>query len=449
MYELNQLFWYKPMFMLELIIAESVFVFRLKRRSNFSIRLIFGLLGCFGIAFGFPVLVYNALYNSFIFLSLFAATLLVMKLCFDESWLTLIFCGLGGYTAQHIAYQLYDLSVIVFNLNGGLPLNNYGDAEISYVLNPFAAVVQLFIFSLTYWQIYLLFGRKIRNNESVRMKNVPLLIIVGMVIMVDIIFSSLVTFFSYENFDKNYVIMLYVYNIICCMLAIFIQFEIPRRTLLERDLAASKHIQYQERKQYNLTKENIHYINLKCHDLKYQIRQIGDQGLVNEKTIKEIENVINIYDSVVKTNNETLDVILTEKSLLCTNSKIKLTCIAEGEKLNFISDADLYSLFGNLIDNAIEAVRDLEEGKRTIGLLVKAEHSFLSVNIHNYYDKVLVFQDNIPLTTKEDKFFHGYGMKSVRHICGKYNGEMTISTDDGVFNVNIVFPVTSNIEVEK
>lgn len=441
MYELNQLFWYKPMFMLELILAESFFIFKLKKKDKFALRFFFGLLICFGVSFGFPVLVYNAIYNSFIFLSLFAASILAMKLCFDESWLTLIFCGLAGYTAQHIAYQLYDLFIIIFNVNEGLPLNNYGEIEVSYTVNPFILIVQAFIYGLTYWLIYIIFGKRIHSNESVRMKNVFLLIIVGMVVMIDIVFSSLVTFFSYEDFNKKYVIMLYFYNIICCLLALFIQFEIPRRTLLERDLATSNHIRYQERKQYNLTKENIQYIDLKCHDLKYQIRQIGDNSSINKETIKEIEDVISIYDSVVKTNNETLDVILTEKSLLCSNSRIKLSCIVAGEKLSFMNDSDLYSLFGNLIDNAIEAVRDLEEDKRTIGLLVKAAHSFLSINIHNYYDKVLEFQNNLPRTTKEDNYYHGFGMKSVQYICRKYKGEMTINTDNGVFNINIVFPI--------
>ena len=106
-----------------------------------------------------------------------------------------------------------------------------------------------------------------------------------------------------------------------------------------------------------------------------------------------------------------------------------------------MSDADLYALFGNLTDNAIEAVKDLPDGKRTISFSIKEVRGFLSVNIHNLYEGKLEFENGLPVTTKGDRANHGYGMKSVRMICRKYNGEMTIKADGGAFNLNMIFPV--------
>ena len=157
--------------------------------------------------------------------------------------------------------------------------------------------------------------------------------------------------------------------------------------------------------------------------------------------VKEIEDVISIYDSTVKTGNEALDIILTEKSLYCSKHDIKLCCIIDGEKLSFMKSADLYALFGNVIDNAIEAVERLDSGKRTISLSVKQINSFLTVNIHNWYEKEISFIDNLPKTTKSDTSMHGYGMKSVQMICRNYGGEMSINTENKVFNLNIVFPL--------
>ena len=62
--------------------------------------------------------------------------------------------------------------------------------------------------------------------------------------------------------------------------------------------------------------------------------------------------------------------------------------------------------------------------------------------MHNCYEGELRFKDTLPLTTKKDSESHGYGMKSVKLLCEKYGGELSVSTDKNVFNVNIVFPLS-------
>ena len=104
-----------------------------------------------------------------------------------------------------------------------------------------------------------------------------------------------------------------------------------------------------------------------------------------------------------------------------------------------MSDTDIYSLFGNMIDNAIEAVKHFEPGKRTIGLSVKNVKNFVVVNIYNRFEGDLSFENGLPLTTKQNRPFHGYGLKSIRNIVEKYNGNMRISTDNHVFSLTIVF----------
>lgn len=162
---------------------------------------------------------------------------------------------------------------------------------------------------------------------------------------------------------------------------------------------------------------------------------------IREETVGEIENVISIYDSVVKTDNEALNVILTEKSLICRKNRISLTCMADGAGLDFMDASDIYSLFGNLIDNAMDAVSKLDDHeKRIIGLSVHADGNMLAINVNNYYEGVVVMDsDGLPVTTKQNKDFHGYGMKSVRMIVERYGGDLTVSAKDGVFNVYIIF----------
>lgn len=121
---------------------------------------------------------------------------------------------------------------------------------------------------------------------------------------------------------------------------------------------------------------------------------------------------------------------------------IKLTCIADGEKLNFMSETDIYSLFGNAIDNAAEALMKVQDKeKRVIGLIVRTSGTFLSVHIYNYCPEPLKFADGLPITTKADKRAHGYGVKIIRMITEKYGGEMSMSQKDDIFNLDLLFPL--------
>lgn len=178
---------------------------------------------------------------------------------------------------------------------------------------------------------------------------------------------------------------------------------------------------------------------MKCHDLKHQIHNIGDQQTVSPSYLKNLEDSISIYDSTVKTGNDALDIILTEKSLLCNKENIQFSCIVDGEKLNFIKPEDVYALFGNIIDNAIEAVLKVEPAKRTISLRVKMIGGMLVVSTSNYYQEDVVVEDGVIQTTKADKKYHGFGIKSIQYVCEKYGGDVNIKAENNIFTINLLF----------
>ena len=197
-------------------------------------------------------------------------------------------------------------------------------------------------------------------------------------VLFNVIITSVVTYYTGENANVLYMYLLSFYNVTCCLFTFYLMFEVIFKKQLERGYTIANRLLKQAEEQYALAKENIELINLKCHDLKHQIREIGTSATGNE-AIKEIEKMISIYDAGIRTGNEALDIILTEKSLYCNNRNIKLYCIADGSLLMFMSDPDLYSLFGNLLDNAIEAVENLPEEKRFINLVVRNVNGFTQV----------------------------------------------------------------------
>lgn len=200
-------------------------------------------------------------------------------------------------------------------------------------------------------------------------------------------------------------------------------------------------IQY---KQYLSFREASEYIGIQCHDLKHQI-----QGLKKDLSeadyrdyICQIEQTVRNYDSWISTGNSILDTILTQKNIYCIKNQIELNCKAHGEKLKYLSVRDVCSIFGNIIDNAIEAVAKYEQPeKRVIHGEVYSYQSFIVIQFENYFQGNLEIVNDLPVTTKSDKQRHGYGMKSVKYIVEKYDGNISFKVEKDRFKVIIMIPL--------
>ena len=436
----SPLYWYKMVFMAELLVAEGLATYTLKKRPKFALRAVLCVLGCEALAFLCPVFdfSYNAVYTSFMFLLLFAVTLCAMKVCYDEPWVNIIFCGIIAYTTQHVAYETYNFIVTASGLQGfGVA---YDSSEIEY--NGFTFSVWLGAYGLIYWFVWAFVAYRIRRQENLKIDNLPLLVFSGVIIAIDIILNAIVTYSGEEISILIYTVV-YIYNLLSCSLAIGMQFSMLGKRIAETELAEVQGLWDRDRKLYEMSKENVELINVKCHDLKKQIRALRTaSGEVDKDALREIEQAVNIYDGAVKTGSDVLDVILAEKSLYCEKHGIKLTCIADGEKLNFMSKPDIYSLFENAISNAVEAVSKTEDkSARFVRLRVAAAGELLSVHIENYCPVIPEFEDGLPKTTKGDERWHGYGMRSMRLIAEKYGGGLSASVAGDTFNLDIILPL--------
>ena len=436
----SQLFWYKIIFLGELMLSESMFVFRLKRRRFFALRLIAALSALVALAVFFPLFSwsYNAAYTSFLFISLFAATLGAIAFCYREPFVNILFCGIAAYSVQHIAFQFYSLIINIFGVNDNAPIGIYGDAASAYY-NLFTGLIYFVSYSMIYWLMFILYATRIEKNSDMRIRSISLLLLMGFTVLVCVVLNAVITYAGYENFSTVMAACVEISIIISCLLSLSVQFGLLTNREMKTELESVYHLWNQERKQFASAKANIDLINSKCHDLKHQIRRIGSTSAVSESAMREIEDAINIYDSAVKTGNSSLDVILTEKSLLCSANGITFTVVANGGRLSFMNDVDLFTLFGNAIDNAVEAVMKLPAEKRIISLTTNESGELFSVNIRNFYLGGVTFENGLPVTTKGDTDYHGFGMKSIKRIVEKYGGNMSVVTDGDVFNLNLLF----------
>ena len=424
----------------QLLMAALFFGRRLKRRALVpGMRLKGGLWGDIlfwlkGVLLSLPMLIAydagmrrgvstgNVIWDRAVLLLPVLYALVTMWLCYDCKPVDALYYTITATAAQNLVYNLYWIAITYLGFQEGTL------ASVAVSVPIMLSVCAL---------IYIIFSRKLREWVEYSFMQTRV-ISTATIVLLFVVFLNM----RIADAEHQYVVYgAYVLGDIFCLLLLFGLFY---ESGLRQKYLIMEQLLYAEQKKQQMTKENIELINRKCHDLKHQIGALRMMGESREREayIREIEKAAVFYESSAKTGNQMLDLLLMEKLLYCEKYKIKLSCIAEGEKLKFLDTMDLYSLFGNALDNAIESViREEDEKMRIISFKVASRGQILSIHFENYIGHELEFSDGMPVTTKADKKYHGFGMLSIRHIVEKYGGTLQISSQGHVFQMNILLPI--------
>lgn len=227
--------------------------------------------------------------------------------------------------------------------------------------------------------------------------------------------------------------------------AILYAYNVQRVDLRVRhELESVQTILHNQYVQYQQSQEAMDLIHYKYHDLKHHIIALRAQEDAGERAsyLDKMEEEIRNFESQNKTGNEVLDTLLNSKMLQCMKKDISMTCVADGTLFSFMDTMDICSIFGNALDNAIEYEEKIDDKeKRLIHVTAYAQKNFLIVRFENYCEEQIEFNRTFPATTKGDKKFHGYGLKSLRYTVRKYNGAVDMSTQDNWFVLKILIPM--------
>ena len=151
-----------------------------------------------------------------------------------------------------------------------------------------------------------------------------------------------------------------------------------------------------------------------------------------------MDKSVSAYGSYLHTGSEVLDVLLTEKQMLCEKNGIRITTMVDGADLNFAETLDLYTLFSNAITNAIRAVSRLPEGReRFITLSVSRTGNMVLIHMENPCEDNLTFRDGLPMTARDERY-HGFGMKSMERVAEKYGGSLAAAKEGNMFSLDIL-----------
>ena len=177
-----------------------------------------------------------------------------------------------------------------------------------------------------------------------------------------------------------------IYAILCCLFILTNQREQMKRETERIEFSQKEQLWEKTKLRYEMSKESIAVVNQHYHDMKHQLMILSTMSDEDKRKAKlqDMESKIAAYDAVVRTGNEYLDTVLTEKKLTCQSNQISMSCIADGSQLAFMDELDLYTLFGNALDNAIEANRKISNvHERWISVQIQNKKGILLVEIVN------------------------------------------------------------------
>ena len=410
---------------MELLFGYSIFTRKLKRKNHFALRVIISGLTI-------PLMMMTAAWavsESVPMLSnllMFLISIALVPFCFScDLWGTLV-CATTTVVTQNLAYCLAAVPAAALGLNPvGISLP--------------VILVEAPIFFAVHYVCYRLDKRKSIGQDNLTVERIP--IVTTLVFLLTIIY---VVQYDKQEYPATYDFFIWKFLFIACdILALFTIFFLYDLMRLKQFNLVQEQLILKQQKQYELSKSSIEIVNYKCHDLKHQIKAIRNMSPEDrDASLRELEDAVMIYESTAKTGNQALDVIITEKALLCEKYKIKFTYIVDGEKLNFLRPVDIYVLFGNAFDNAIKACSETEDPeKRIINLSARASDSLLQIHMENYMEEPLLFEDGLPVTTQEDGTVHGFGLRSMRHICETYGGMLHVSQKKNLLCLDMTIPI--------
>ena len=158
-----------------------------------------------------------------------------------------------------------------------------------------------------------------------------------------------------------------------------------------------------------------------------------------QEYLNALEKELDHVDTLVKSGNLMTDAILNSKLTLARRQKIRINCNAKIPERISVEDVDLCVILGNLMDNALEACKQIAEENRFLRIYMKVNKSQLYLSIQNSAKEDPDFNEQNYITKKRGN--HGLGMKRVQTAVEKYQGYLNLANEPGIFAAEVTIPL--------
>ena len=234
---------------------------------------------------------------------------------------------------------------------------------------------------------------------------------------------------------------LYMWTILAVVLMMSVLvFNINRQYEVEKELAKLKSEQAELLERDYTAVNRAYHVNARLfHDLHNHIGVLR-QFLTHEKYgeavryLDELQAPVRNLTATVWTGDETADYLINSKAAAAEADGIQFQAQVEFPRRTNIRSVDLCAILGNLLDNAIEAARQVSDPSgRTVALTIRRIHQMLVIKVENSFAAAPVQEKGELKTTKTEGGLHGWGLKSAQTAAEKYDGMVQAGVSGEVF----------------
>lgn len=429
-------------FSFQLIVCEIPFLIGLQKKKNFSLRLGIAII-LYLILSGIWCNLLTSLarpdfYLPYVFVYLGYAMLTAAGIydLYESDWMETIFIVASGYASEHMCFALSRIGLYLLGMS-------YTTSQ-EHMLHAFITRYAIFVIMAVLEYFVIVRGNKKRNEFS---KGDYRIAVLAAVLLMTAITLSVYWSYDYSLESTRIAgIICPAYSFICSMFVLIVAYKILWENEMKREHETMEEMLRMADIQQKSSQEAIDIINIKCHDLKHQLRALARVEDEETRTgyLQEITGAISIYDATYNTGCRPLDYVLREKALLFNEYQVEFSCMAEGSIIQFMAAADIYALFGNALDNALECVQEEKEGERFISFHLTKRGGMVLFHLENRCSRKIEFQAGLPVTHKEDKTQHGFGVRSIIYIAEKYDGQVFMKAENGKYFLDIMLPYKEN-----
>lgn len=429
-------------FVIQFLVALIIVTVKLEKEKLFPLRISGGIILELLINYRWVDYNQSGLFWLFIlqYVLSFVLFYTTIKFSFKIGWIEALYFTSCAYVLQHLGYQLTDLLIFILQQsNVMMKPKDISTPQEGILYFVYKIIIDIGCFALIYIPSAIVVIPHLKNTKII-IKNKKWIAIQLAAIFTTIALNMVRRYVDDNSFVFN------IYSIIFCSVILFSLVYVWKNNKIELENKYMEEILKMNSENEQKSLQATEMLRMKYHDFKHQLNYIQSISKDNKEIQDYISGVQQSFDQAnayIKTGIKPIDVILTNKSLICQKENINFTHCIEIENLNCMKSEDIYGLLGNMLDNAIEASLNVSDiSNRVISLIIKLENEMIHFSIDNYYENDLLdISDNkLPQTIKKDKQVHGIGLKSIKYITEKYNGGITISSDENIFSLDIVIP---------
>ena len=357
----------------------------------------------------------------------------LIKLCYQISFHESLIIMEMSFTIMNILPEAVSTALMSFIYNGDIT-NTIGDVVIlKWELYVFSILFRFICLAAAY---YLL-----RNFRYCLQRKDTLVLSVGFLLAFSVSFASA---YGYLNLQQEDTLIL---DLATSVLGVYfiMQFLYTKNVSFLREQEQKDKMQIaQLNRQFDYYQEKLRdeeKVRAIYHDMKNHLLVLEGKLKLHETTamIEKLQSQIAMYEDYVHTGNDILDIILKEKSELAREKKIALSVTADLIGMEFIEPLDISTIFGNGLDNAIEASEKLPDEQRAILVKAGRVHNFFFVLIEN--NCLQECENTKSPAAGQDDFLHGFGISNMKKAAGKYDGQLTTNCKNGRFTLKILIPI--------